>query len=53
MTLREFATLAPLAVIVIVLGVYPMAVLDLINASLVHLNQTVLAAVPAAAIAAR
>jgi NADH-quinone oxidoreductase subunit M len=52
-TLREIVTLAPLAVIVIVLGVYPMAVLDLINVSLVHLNETVLAAVPAAAIAAR
>ncbi len=31
---RELFTLVPLAVIVVVLGVYPHAVLDLINASL-------------------
>jgi NADH-quinone oxidoreductase subunit M len=39
---REVFTLAPLAVIVIVLGVYPRPVLDLINVSLVHLNQVVM-----------
>jgi NADH-quinone oxidoreductase subunit M len=38
---RELVTLAPLAVIVVVLGVYPHAVLDLINASLVHLTEIV------------
>jgi NADH-quinone oxidoreductase subunit M len=43
-TAREIFTLAPLAVIVVILGVYPHAVLDLMNASLVHLNKTVLAA---------
>jgi NADH-quinone oxidoreductase subunit M len=42
---REMVTLAPLAVIVVVLGVYPHAVLDLINASLLKLNDTVLGAV--------
>jgi NADH-quinone oxidoreductase subunit M len=39
---REFFTLAPLAVIVLVLGVYPQPVLRLIEVSLVQLNQTVL-----------
>jgi NADH-quinone oxidoreductase subunit M len=39
---REIFTLAPLAVIVIVLGVYPRPVLDLINVSLVHLNDVVM-----------
>ncbi len=43
-TLRELVTLVPLAVIVIVLGVYPHAVLDLTNTSLIALNNTVLAA---------
>ena len=38
--------------IVLILGVYPHAVLDLINTSLVHLNQVVLAA-PGAAVALR
>ncbi len=38
---RELVTLAPLAVIVLVLGVYPHAVLDLINVSLLHLNDLV------------
>ncbi len=38
---REMVTLAPLAVIVIVLGVYPHAVLDLINPTLVALNEIV------------
>src|SRR5437899_4400381 len=40
---RELFTLAPLAVIVVVLGVYPHAVLDLMSASLNSLNQLVLA----------
>ena len=43
-TPRELATLVPLAVIVVVLGVYPHAVLDLIDASLAQLNQIVTAA---------
>jgi NADH-quinone oxidoreductase subunit M len=41
---REIFTLVPLAVIVLVLGVYPHAILSLINTSLTHLNQTVIAA---------
>jgi NADH-quinone oxidoreductase subunit M len=43
---REILMLAPLAVIVIVLGVYPHAILDLINTSLTAINNTVLSAVP-------
>jgi len=39
---REFFTLAPLGVIVMVLGVYPHPVLNLINASLISLNEVVL-----------
>jgi NADH-quinone oxidoreductase subunit M len=50
LTLREAFTLVPLAIIVLILGVYPHAVLQLINVSLVHLNQIVLAA-PGAALA--
>jgi NADH-quinone oxidoreductase subunit M len=38
---RELMTLVPLAAIVLVLGVYPHAVLDLIGASLGHLNELV------------
>jgi NADH-quinone oxidoreductase subunit M len=38
---RELATVLPLAAIVVVLGVYPHAVLDLINTSLLHLNEIV------------
>jgi NADH-quinone oxidoreductase subunit M len=38
---RELVTLAPLAVIVIVLGVYPHAVLDLINPTLLSINASV------------
>ena len=34
-------TLAPLAAIVVILGVYPHAVLDLINVSLLQLNEIV------------
>ena len=45
---REIATLVPLGIIVIVLGVYPRAILDLIDTSLQHLNGTVLAAGKAA-----
>jgi len=40
---RELFTLAPLAVIVVILGVYPHAVLDLMSASLNNLNAHVLA----------
>ena len=40
---REIFTLAPLAVIVIILGIYPQAVLDLMMASLNSLNQIVVA----------
>jgi len=47
---REVLTLAPLAVIVIILGVYPQAVLHLIDTSLVALNGTVLQAAPAVAL---
>jgi NADH-quinone oxidoreductase subunit M len=39
---RELFTLAPLVVIVVVLGVYPHAVLDLMSASLNNLNGMVL-----------
>jgi NADH-quinone oxidoreductase subunit M len=50
LTLREAFTLVPLAIIVLLLGVYPQAILDLLNTSLVHLNEVVLSA-PAAAVA--
>jgi NADH-quinone oxidoreductase subunit M len=50
LTLREAFTLIPLAIIVLVLGVYPHAILDLLGASLNHVNQIVLMAhAPAAA----
>lgn len=39
---REVFTLVPLGILVIVLGVYPRPVLDLINVSLVHLNGVVM-----------
>ena len=45
---RELSTLVPLGIIVVVLGVYPHAVLDLINVSLLNLNKVVLGAAPAA-----
>jgi NADH-quinone oxidoreductase subunit M len=48
-TLREMVTLVPLAIIVIVLGVYPHAVLDLINPTLLALNATVANATEAVA----
>lgn len=48
---RELATLIPLGVIVVILGVYPHAVLDLFDVSLRHLNDIVLAAAQGPAIA--
>jgi NADH-quinone oxidoreductase subunit M len=42
LSFREAFTLVPLAAIVLILGVYPHAVLELLNTSLVHLNQVVL-----------
>ena len=50
-TPREIFTLVPLAIIVVILGVYPHAVLDLMNVSLVHLNEFVLAAADAGRVA--
>src|SRR5437870_983541 len=41
---RELWTLLPIGAVVIVLGVYPHAVLDLLNVSLLNLNKIVLAA---------
>jgi len=48
-SVREMVTLVPLAIIVIVLGVYPHAVLDLINPTLLALNATVANATEAVA----
>jgi len=42
LSFREGFTLVPLGVLVLVLGVYPQAILGLLNTSLVHLNQVVL-----------
>ena len=42
LSFREAFTLVPLGIIVLILGVYPHAILGLINTSLVHLNQVVL-----------
>ena len=39
---RELFTLVPLGIIVIILGVYPNALLDLLRASLDQLNQLVI-----------
>ncbi|MGC1341658.1 MAG: NADH-quinone oxidoreductase subunit M [Candidatus Binataceae bacterium] len=50
LSLREAFTLVPLAIIVLILGVYPHAVLGLLNTSLTHLNQVVLST-PVSAIA--
>ncbi len=50
---RELFSLAPLGVIVIVLGVYPHAVLDLLNASLLELNRIVTSAGQVSALALR
>jgi NADH-quinone oxidoreductase subunit M len=43
LSFREAFTLVPLAIIVLILGLYPQAILGLLNTSLVHLNQVVLA----------
>jgi NADH-quinone oxidoreductase subunit M len=43
---RELFTLAPLAVIVLVLGVYPMLILDLQNPALLALTEKVIVAAP-------
>jgi NADH-quinone oxidoreductase subunit M len=51
LSLREAFTLVPLAIIVLVLGWYPHAVLGLIQNSLNHLNQVVMAANPARIVA--
>jgi len=48
---RELATLIPLGVIVVVLGVYPHAVLNLLDVSLQNLNKIVLAAAQGMAVA--
>jgi NADH-quinone oxidoreductase subunit M len=48
---RELATLIPLGVVVIVLGLYPHAVLDLLDVSLQNLNKIVLAAAQGTAVA--
>jgi NADH-quinone oxidoreductase subunit M len=45
---RELVTLAPLAVIVLVLGIYPMLVLDLQSPALLALADKVIAAAPSA-----
>jgi NADH-quinone oxidoreductase subunit M len=45
---RELFTLSPLAVIVVLVGVYPSPVLDLLSASLKNLNQMVIPYGPAA-----
>ena len=49
-TPRELVTLVPLAVIVLILGIYPHAVLDLISPTLLALNDTVLGATQAVAL---
>ncbi|HJU27927.1 MAG TPA: NADH-quinone oxidoreductase subunit M [Candidatus Binataceae bacterium] len=51
LSLRETFTLVPLAIIVVVLGWYPHAVLGLIQSSLNHLNDIVVAAGPGPTIA--
>ena len=48
LSFREAFTLVPLGIIVLILGVYPQAVLGLLNTSLVHLNQVVLSSSNAA-----
>ncbi|HVA81183.1 MAG TPA: NADH-quinone oxidoreductase subunit M, partial [Candidatus Binataceae bacterium] len=50
LSFREAFTLIPLAIIVLILGVYPHAILGLLNTSLAHLNQVVLST-PVSAIA--
>src|ERR1700719_3720983 len=49
MNFREVAMLVPLAIIVLILGVYPQAILSLLGTSLDHLNQIVLSTPAAAA----
>jgi NADH-quinone oxidoreductase subunit M len=49
LTTRELVTLVPLAIIVVVLGIHPHAVLDLIAPSLLALNDVVREAGPVAA----
>ena len=51
-TSRELTMLVPLAIIVMILGVYPHAVLDLMSPTLIALNDTVRDAVPVLAQAA-
>jgi NADH-quinone oxidoreductase subunit M len=51
LSLREAFTLVPLAAIVLILGVYPHAILSLLETSLDHLNQVVLLAAPGPSIA--
>ncbi|MFZ0887081.1 MAG: NADH-quinone oxidoreductase subunit M [Candidatus Binataceae bacterium] len=51
LSFREAFTLVPLGLIVLILGLYPHLLLDLLNASLVHLNQVVLSSPIPAAIA--
>jgi NADH-quinone oxidoreductase subunit M len=48
LSFREAFTLVPLGIIVLILGVYPHAVLGLLNTSLVHLNEVVLSSSSAA-----
>ena len=50
---RELGMLIPLGIIVVVLGVYPHAVLDLMNDSLQHLNSIVEAAGAGGSVALR
>ena len=49
MTFRELFTLAPLGAIVIFLGIYPTAILDLQSPALLRLNEQVRAATTAPA----
>ncbi len=51
LSLREAFTLVPLAIIVVLLGWYPHAVLGLLQTSLNHLNEVVIAATPGQAVA--
>jgi NADH-quinone oxidoreductase subunit M len=48
---RELCMLIPIGVVVLILGVYPHAVLDLLNVSLLNLNKIVLAAAQGTALA--
>jgi NADH-quinone oxidoreductase subunit M len=44
MTPREMATLAPLAILTVIFGVYPAPILDIFGASVENLMKTVQAA---------